>query len=390
MILVFVGNVSPAVSLDIPFEYDAAGSLVSGWGKYYEYNDANQLVRVRSGAADGPVTTEYAYDHTGRRVKKTENGQATYYIGREFEAQVADSLSNDTAFYIANGERVARKSSIATLNYYHQDHLGSTRALTDAEGRRVADMAYFPFGESRNSSSERYLYIGKEKDEATDCYYFDARYYNPDVGSFSQADAIDPRYYDPQDLNRYAYSRNSPERNSDPSGHSWFDNVRFVFEKAIDLSATAFEKGRELVPLSHFGNVMERLTGFTSKSLSGLDVGEKLQNTLAFRREVGSKADTRLSPEANARIASGLNQLRVAENAGSVGLNKMPGGVGSPGATMLGTNNLSGRDAPRFALDAQKAKNLVDVYSDPNATEEDIRRADELYNNPRSSPLFPQ
>jgi hypothetical protein len=60
------------------FQYDANGNLISGDGKYYEYNDANQLVQVRQGdTIAGPVIAEYFYDASRQCVKKIENGVVT-------------------------------------------------------------------------------------------------------------------------------------------------------------------------------------------------------------------------------------------------------------------------------------------------------------------------
>lgn len=48
-------------------------------------------------------------------------------------------------------------------------------------------------------------------------YY--ARYYDPRIGHFTQADTVVPDPADPQAYNRYQYVRNDPTNNTDPSGH---------------------------------------------------------------------------------------------------------------------------------------------------------------------------
>jgi hypothetical protein len=83
--------------------YDANGNLVTGDGKYYEYNDANQLVRVRQGdTITGPVIAEYFYDYSGQRVKKIENGVVTYYVGKHFEKQVGGANAGSTSYYFGD------------------------------------------------------------------------------------------------------------------------------------------------------------------------------------------------------------------------------------------------------------------------------------------------
>ena len=53
-------------------------------------------------------------------------------------------------------------------------------------------------------------------------YYYGARWYDPAVGRFVQADTIIPRGV--QGLDRYAYTANNPVRYVDPSGHSYCDS----------------------------------------------------------------------------------------------------------------------------------------------------------------------
>jgi len=51
---------------------------------------------------------------------------------------------------------------------------------------------------------------------------YDARFYVPALGRFSQPDTLIPGAGNPQNLNRYAYVRNNPLRYADPTGH-WID-----------------------------------------------------------------------------------------------------------------------------------------------------------------------
>jgi RHS repeat-associated protein len=227
----------------LTYEYDANGNLISGDGKYYEYNDANQLVRVRHRDQNGPVIAEYFYDYTGQRIKKIEDGVTTYYIGKHYETQIAGENQTNTSYYFANGERVAKKDQSGNLFFYHLDHLGGTNAITDYMGNLIERTRYYPFGEIRLGGNEKYSFTGKEKDKLTDNYYFEARYYNPEFKHFTQADTFGPNLYDPQDLNRYAYVRNNPVKYIDPSG-------LFFFELFVWKNAKTF---------LHYANIMAEL-----------------------------------------------------------------------------------------------------------------------------------
>jgi RHS repeat-associated protein len=59
-------------------------------------------------------------------------------------------------------------------------------------------------------------------------YYYNARWYDPTVGRFLQADTVIPDPNKGQAYNRYAYVNNNPVRYVDPSGHDWVDAFFFV------------------------------------------------------------------------------------------------------------------------------------------------------------------
>lgn len=242
--LVFFLFASSATAVtSLTYEYDANGNLIRGDGKYYEYNDANQLVRVKHGDQAGPVVAEYVYDYTGQRIKKVENGITTYYIGKHFEKQVdSDGTATNTSYYFANNERVAKKDSSGNVYYYHSDHLGGTNVVTDSSGSFIERIRYYPFGEIREGGNEKYSFTGKEKDKLTDFYYYEARYYNPEFKHFTQADTIEPDMYDPQDLNRYAYVRNNPETFIDPDGQRFVGADYKYVKKQIDKSGSKLAK----------------------------------------------------------------------------------------------------------------------------------------------------
>lgn len=207
------------------FSYDANGNMVSDGVYCYEYNDANQLSRVRD-CASNQIIAEYFYDHVGKRAvkKQYENGvlqHTTYYIGDLFETKLyPDGSTENTSYYFVNGERVARKDPDGSMHYYHGDHLGSTSVVTDSAGNLEEKTKYYPYGLVRAGGTEsKYLFTGQEKDAETGLYYYGARYYNPEIMRFAQPDPLLPDVYDPQSLNRYSYVRNNPLKYVDPSGN---------------------------------------------------------------------------------------------------------------------------------------------------------------------------
>lgn len=225
-LVAFVASGEAATNLI--YQYDANGNLINGDGMYYEYNDANQLVKVRQGDQNGAVIAEYVYDYTGQRIKKIENGVPTYYIGKHYETAVSGNGATNTSYYFANGERVAKKDPSGSMFYYHSDHLGGTNVVTNTSGNFVERIKYYPFGEIREGGNEKYQFTGKETDKLTDFYYFEARYYDADFKHFTQADILEPNIYDPQSLNHMAYVRNNPVRLIDPNGLFFMEAISAV------------------------------------------------------------------------------------------------------------------------------------------------------------------
>jgi RHS repeat-associated protein len=68
------------------------------------------------------------------------------------------------------------------------------------------------------SPSFTYQFTGKGWDEDVQLFYFNARWYDKDVGRFISEDPLWGSIFDPQSLNRFAYGRNNPYKYTDPTG----------------------------------------------------------------------------------------------------------------------------------------------------------------------------
>jgi RHS repeat-associated protein len=105
------------------------------------------------------------------------------------------------------------------IEYYHQDAVGSVRAVTDEVGAVVRTHDYFPFGEGV-SAIDGYVqrYADQEGDPESGSSYFGARYYRAWTGRFTTVDPVFAGVGNPQRWNRYAYALNSPLTYVDPDG----------------------------------------------------------------------------------------------------------------------------------------------------------------------------
>ena len=130
-------------------------------------------------------------------------------------------------YYYAGSQRVAMlvQDDVGTdqLYYLFSDHLGSTSVVADSNGGLVSEQLYYPWGETRYSSGSpptHYQYTGQYSHESDfGLYYYVARWYDPSLGRFGQADTIIPDPGNPIGWDRYSYVRNNPVNYTDPSGH---------------------------------------------------------------------------------------------------------------------------------------------------------------------------
>ena len=103
--------------------------------------------------------------------------------------------------------------------------------------------------------------------------YYRARYYDPELGRFIQADSIVPSPGDPQALNRYAYARNNPVRYTDPSGHGFIDFLKQAIGLVVGalVGIATFGAG---IPLAAAIGVGSFTAVTTNALISGVPVGQ--------------------------------------------------------------------------------------------------------------------
>ena len=240
------------------YQYDANGnmtqrSLNNGQTVYeYIYNAENRIVEIKK---DGVITRRFAYDGDGKRVYEmvfegfeADKPEETFYVGTYYEQKIAGKrvavdlpdVVTDTymsyfpiihqerekesvSYYYADGERFAMKSGGNTY-YLFSDHLVSTTTIVErGSGAKIDYQLYHPWGTTRYSTQSYreqmtdYGYTGQM--QVDDIYYYNARWYDPVIGRFMQADTLVPSHQGTQGFDRYAYVNNNPMRYIDPTGH---------------------------------------------------------------------------------------------------------------------------------------------------------------------------
>jgi len=111
--------------------------------------------------------------------------------------------------------------------FYHQDYLGSTMFLTDAQGGLTSGMEYEPFGgvigaNSSGTNDFRQKFTGKELESKKGLYYSGSRYYDSRQGRFLSPDPAN-QYFSP-----YIYGNNDPMGGVDPNGEEFIMAIALV------------------------------------------------------------------------------------------------------------------------------------------------------------------
>ncbi|MEQ1967456.1 putative toxin [Xenorhabdus nematophila] len=212
---------------DSVLEYDKRGNLINDGIWVYRYDTENRLVSAEKAG----MKLEFGYDALSRRVikKVTKDNVTTTYaylsIGDQEMAVFSGIGTADFSgayIYGAGLDEVVADITTRGHNFYFQDALGSTIALTNAQGEVIEKHGYTAYGLENGSGNGNaaFRFAGRRIDPETGLSYNRARYYSPALGRFLQTD---PAGTD-GGLNLYAYVGNDPVNFIDPTGQ-WGETV---------------------------------------------------------------------------------------------------------------------------------------------------------------------
>jgi RHS repeat-associated protein len=206
---------------------DNGNTTTSQAGHTLSYNNRDQTDSIDPAGGD-PFALDYAGETQAERLSK---GQITYTenllgLGAQNEPGAASptwfTRNPDTGQALsmlrpeAGGDR-----------YFLTDHIGSVIGLTDQTGSLARSYAYEPFGQQASSSTgsgpeSPIRFQNQYLDSETGLYKIGVRYYDPEIGRWTQKDPLN-LFQDPRQGNRYLYAGADPVNMVDPGGMSFGD-----------------------------------------------------------------------------------------------------------------------------------------------------------------------
>ena len=195
------------------YQYDAHGRISSkqtaSGTQYYQYDAEHRLTEVRIEELDRTHRYGYVYDALGRRLEKHRldkdsqpyNRTRFMWDGLRLIEETSPTRQQSLYLYTDTNSyeplaRIDRNSNQEQhIYYFHTDVNGMPEELTDEEGEIVWECSYQLWGKpiqeiAHIEIQQNLRYQGQYLDRETGLHYNTFRYYDPDIGRFTQPDPI--------------------------------------------------------------------------------------------------------------------------------------------------------------------------------------------------------
>jgi len=254
----------------------------------------------------------------------------------EVVSDAPDTLAlGEAAFVVTSqGFEFTAPITLRGLQYYHQDHLGSSIVRSDSSGGLISETSYYPYGSPKRSFAPRssgvYGYTQKELDKESQLSYFEARYLATQYAKFLSVDPFYDRspleYERPQILNFYSYTLNNPVVYIDPDGKKQkpASSKQQAAQTQIDENVKNIGRGAKI--MSGVGEIVMK-----SKNRSAQLVGIAL-------KQQGSSLD-KAADAINLSKADSIES--AAEAVFSLGVGAIAAAAGAPAAASLVLSELA-------------------------------------------------
>ncbi len=255
------------------YSYDDEGNLLTKFDTSntwnYSYDSRNRLV-----SADVPGNNlSFSYDHNGNRTGRSLNGVSTRYLWdlNQENAQLMASYDGNGVLESQHHYGIGRISE--NDRYFLNDYKGSTIGLADSVGNVTDSFTYDAFGNSKGhdgSSTTEFTFNGEQVDQELGMQYLRARYYDTEVGRFTQMDTWSGHRHSPLTLNKYIYGDANPVMGIDPSGHFTLGSLGAAQKIIGKLSTYAIRTGGKIAVAC-----AKTMARFYAKAGAGITQGSK-------------------------------------------------------------------------------------------------------------------
>jgi RHS repeat-associated protein len=224
-IMLFDAGQNVSASMIVPVDPTTGTITVVAWA-------ATDLAIDVIGSFTQPTRTwRYDYDTSGlRSAKELETADGTGVEWRQehtwtaaggLPLLLAEHQGSATSYlvYGPGGTPIYQINHTGEVIYLHQDHQGSTRLVTHANGTVRGAMSYDAHGRVTANTNPWILqqpmagYTGQYHDTETGDIYLRARHYDPVTGQFTSQDPLVGITEEP-----YGYVGGNPANRTDPSG----------------------------------------------------------------------------------------------------------------------------------------------------------------------------
>ncbi|MDY7077503.1 MAG: RHS repeat-associated core domain-containing protein [Chloroflexota bacterium] len=260
---------------DVTYTWDDRGNLISDGTFTYAYNGAGRMVRADSLT----VTLAYTYSAAGLRVAQSVDGDVTTFAW-DWASGVPEMLSEGDNLYLVGHDTLGVWDGAAWA-YHLPDALGSVRQAVDGAGGVASSREWTPYGVEPGGAQAGLGYTGEWWDASVGLLYLRARWYDGQVGRFTQRDPwIGDVHQPPTLVQDYAYVRGNPIRLVDPTGmieQWWEDMLRDPQWRQVFLDSASRHNLQAANGLSNesFAAVMASIVLIEGGNLGGVSSGIK-------------------------------------------------------------------------------------------------------------------
>lgn len=177
----------------------------------FKYDAEHRIIEIKQTEHGQSKYIKFKYDPIGRRIEKVTYSESNLqqpiaktkfqWQGMRLLKEIQNGLSSLYIYeHIGSYEPLARidgEIGKEKINYFHTDISGLPEQLTDESGNTIWQTQYKIWGNIRdewheniNNFTQNLRYQGQYYDRETGLHYNTFRYYDPDIGRFTQPDPI--------------------------------------------------------------------------------------------------------------------------------------------------------------------------------------------------------